>query len=267
MNINLNTKLQYNGYANTPRLWFGNLIGLIQIDFNSNYVFTKLELEKKLRLGHLVERFVSHELKSDNDIKILGENIQIKKNKITIGELDCLLLKNNKPIHLEIVYKFYLYDENIGNSELEHWIGPNRKDSLIDKIEKLKNKQLPLLYNEQTKSSLKKFKLNYLNIEQKVIFKAQLFVPLNLIDKPLRLINNLCVVGYYISFNKINTLNCEEFYIPNKLDWLVEPNENVLWINYETAINKIKNEIMQNRAVLCWIKYKNSLRKVFIVWW
>ena len=44
-------------------------------------------------------------------------------------------------IHLEIVYKFYLYDNTIGTSEIDHWIGPNRNDSLREKLEKLKSKR------------------------------------------------------------------------------------------------------------------------------
>jgi len=57
------------------------------------------------------------------------------------------LWENNKPIHLEIIYKFYLYDPSIGLTQLDHWIGPNRRDSLVKKLTKLKQKQLPLLYH------------------------------------------------------------------------------------------------------------------------
>ena len=44
---------------------------------------------------------------------VLSENIQIQENvNQTIGELDCLFLDESQPIHLEIQFKFYLYDAN-----------------------------------------------------------------------------------------------------------------------------------------------------------
>jgi len=62
-----------------------------------------------------------------------------------VGELDCLILRDKKPIHLEVIYKFYLYDASVGDTEIAHFIGPNRKDSLIEKLTKLQEKQLPIL--------------------------------------------------------------------------------------------------------------------------
>ena len=90
--------------------------------------------------------FISHSSK-DKEIKILAENVQIQNEKTTVGEIDCILTTAKKPVHLEIIYKFYLYDKSVGTNELEHWIGPNRRDSLVSKLNKLKDKQLPLLYN------------------------------------------------------------------------------------------------------------------------
>jgi uncharacterized protein len=262
-------KFQFLGFLNTPQLWHGNLVGLNQINnLVKNDLFPPQLSNKKIRLGHLVERFVSKELENIADIKVLAENIQVKNNKITIGELDCLLINNNTPVHLEIVYKFYLYDESVGNSEIEHWIGPNRNDSLIEKITKLKNKQLPLLYRLETEPIIEKFKLNINTIQQQVYFKAQLFVPFHLFNKPLRVINNNCIMGYYINFNAINKLKNNQFYIPSKLDWLVEPHSNVDWMNFEAATAQIKDFTTNKRSPLCWIIDKNSaLQKIFIVWW
>ena len=66
------------------------------------------------------------------------KNYQIQNKKTTVGELDFILQKNHSPIHLEVIYKFYLYDDTFGNSEIEHWIGPNRNDNLVKKLTKLK---------------------------------------------------------------------------------------------------------------------------------
>ena len=130
-------QLQYEGYLQTPFLWNGK--GVFDFQQFSNKIpktsSYSNETAQKLRLGKLVERFVSYELQQDSSIQIIAENIQIQQEKITIGELDCILFKNKTPIHLEIVYKFYLYDTTVGYSEIERWIGPNRRDSLLQKLE------------------------------------------------------------------------------------------------------------------------------------
>ncbi len=265
-----NIKLRYQGYLNTFPLWDTlPLLGLkqIQLDEFIKTVYKQVN-DKKYRLGHLVEQFVFHDLEQRSDVSLLSKNVQIKREKQTIGELDCILKKGNEVIHLEIIYKFYLYDESVGYSELEHWIGPNRKDSFIEKITKLKNKQLPLLYKPETQILLDELNLKTSNIEQQVLFKAQLFVPYLLLKTPLRFVNNNCILGYYINFKDIDTIRTNQFYIPQKLDWLSQPHIEVDWLNFDEAQQIILNFISQEKSPLCWIKSSDgTLQKLFIVWW
>ncbi|MDC1227265.1 DUF1853 family protein, partial [Algibacter sp.] len=112
---------RYEGFLKTPCLWLNDAVyNLDQFKITSKFNKIKIVLDDKLRLGKYVEQFVSFELDQQNDISVLAENIQIQDGKITLGELDCLLLKNNKPIHLEVIYKFYLYDASVGESEIDH---------------------------------------------------------------------------------------------------------------------------------------------------
>src|SRR5690606_6379440 len=161
---------QYQGYLQTPLLWNKQaLFGLhqLQIPKQKTSVFNR-KTAKNLRLGKLVEQFVSTELSGIKEISILLENIQIQHGKQTLGELDCILEFDNTPIHLEIVYKFYLYDVEEKDSEIEHWVGPNRNDTLLTKLTKLKEKQLPLLFNPRTKTVLEELHLKADNIQQLV---------------------------------------------------------------------------------------------------
>ena len=134
---------RYEGFLKTPCLWKGDTVSnLSQLELVSKSDKIDVTIDDSLRLGKYVERLVSFELKQQEDVSVLAENIQIQEGKITLGELDCLLIKDNKPIHLEIIYKFYLYDASVGNTEIEHFIGPNRKDSLTEKLIKLSDKSL-----------------------------------------------------------------------------------------------------------------------------
>ncbi|MDG1841923.1 MAG: DUF1853 family protein, partial [Crocinitomicaceae bacterium] len=167
------------GYSKTPFLWNTDQINQIkQFDIELNEVNkTSIDINDSIRLGKLVEHFVFIQLQQNKSISIIVKNLQIIQDKITIGEIDCVIKHLKKYIHLEIVYKFYLYDKHIDTGELDHWIGPNKKDSLVFKLNKLKNKQLPLLHHFKTKELLAKTRLNIDNISSIVFFKAQLFVP------------------------------------------------------------------------------------------
>tara|TARA_R110002050_G_scaffold233063_2_gene368767 strand:- start:35151 stop:35969 length:819 start_codon:yes stop_codon:yes gene_type:complete len=271
--MNLKSKkiqLQYQGYLKTPLLWVKHeVLGLKQLDLNkqNNFVFNEV-IPDNLRLGKRVERFVSNELEKDDRVIFLLQNTQIQNQKLTIGELDCILKLDEMSIHLEIIYKFYLYDPKVGSTEIEHWIGPNRNDNLLKKLTKLKDKQLPLLYNIHTKPHLNILNLNAENILQRVCFKAQLFTPYlsNTVD--FKLLNKDCLKGFYIPFSEIEQFASCKFYIPNKVDWLIEVQTQIAWLPYTLFLEKIKTLINEKTAPLCWIKFpKGTVQKFFVVWW
>ncbi|MCD8432622.1 DUF1853 family protein [Tenacibaculum finnmarkense genomovar ulcerans] len=270
-------QLQYEGFLKTPFLWNGKgVFDLQQFEINATKTASFLvEITKIPRLGKLVERFVSFEFKQDKRLQIIAENIQIQQEKITLGELDCLLLKDKKPIHVEIIYKFYLYDISASNTEIERWIGPNKKDSLVQKLTKLKEKQLPLLYSKQCENYLKTLNLEAKNLEQQLYFKAQLFVPLNDFKQEnhkenikFPLINNDCIIGFYVTLQQLNQFKDYKFYIPTKHNWLVQPHSNTNWLNFNDFITNLQPLLSQERAPLCWLKKSNGeLLKFFVIWW
>jgi hypothetical protein len=259
---------RFQGYQQTPLLWKDELLGLQQFQMPRLVSFAlNHDVDYKLRLGNYVERLVSHELLQDNSIDILKENVQIIANKTTLGELDCLLLKNQQAIHLEIAYKFYLYDPTVGDSFLEHWIGPNRRDSLLLKLHKIKEKQFPLLYSEECQLLLEELQLNAKDILQQTFFKAQLYLPFQT-EIPSQDFNSGCFYGYYIRRQQLNLFADAKFYIPRKLDWLITPHTQVDWMNVEAARDRISEFHQKNSAPLCWIKQPNGeIHKVFVVWW
>ncbi|WP_111708063.1 DUF1853 family protein [Lutibacter citreus] len=265
-----NIQLQYEGYFNTPLLWKSiNIFGIEQLQLPEIplNIFNYKQIPNT-RLGKRVEQFVFNHLEQIPYIEILKTNIQIQNKTITVGEIDCLLLKNNAPIHLEIVYKFYLYDPKVGNNELDHWIGPNRKDSLVTKLTKLKDKQLPILFKKHTNELLNNLNYEAQDFTQKVIFKAQLFVPLKLKNNSFKEINNDCIYGFYININQLKQFEKCKFYIPSKLNWLLEVQTQTNWINYESFKLQIIKYLEQKTAPLCWLKHPNgTLQKFFTVWW
>lgn len=260
---------RYEGFLKTHALWENDSVFGLRA-FKIHPKFNKIDsvLDEKLRLGKYVERLVSFELSQQEHLSILAENIQIQKDKITLGELDCLLLQNNRAIHLEIIYKFYLLDMSIGTTEIDHFIGPNRKDSLKEKLTKLKNKQFPILHTPECKTYLRTLHLNSDDISQQVYFKAQLFVPFLKENIELKVLNTNCIVGFYINKNQLNLFKDCKFFVPKKKDWLVIPHTNVEWLSFNKFKIIANNYFEQQFSSLCWVKLKNGeLKKFFLVWW
>jgi hypothetical protein len=160
-----------------------------------------------------------------------------------------------------------LYDNSVGNSELDHWIGPNRKDSLVEKINKLQSRQLPLLYNKQTLEVLKDRKIEVPK-QQKVFFKGQLFIPYLQKNVNFNIINSDCLKGTYISIKDITILKGYKFHIPSKKEWLISPTRNVDWVTLEELLILLKPLHLNQKSPMCWMKDANQeLEKIFITWW
>ena len=257
---------QYQGFLNTGFLWENTFYDLKQFELSA--LSTSLfqgKLTKNPRLGKRVESFVSCYLQQFENIEIIHENIQIQKEKITIGELDCILKQGVTPIHLEVIFKYYLYDKSVGSTEIEHWIGPNRNDSLEQKIEKLSSKQLPLLFKEETQ---KYVAIDVATIQQKVFFKAQLFVPYSNQNIAFDQLNSDCVSGFYLYQHELLQFTDCKFYIPSKINWLLDPHKNVDWLSFDAFKEQTELLLLSKKSPLCWIKQPNGeLSKFFLVFW
>ncbi|MDY8137333.1 DUF1853 family protein [Aquimarina sp. 2201CG5-10] len=269
---------QYTGFLESQPLWNSNdLFELIQ--FNTQELFetsttdkvSEIIISENEVLGKRIERFFEHCINESIHYRIISKNIQVFKDKITIGELDFLLqdVSNKKLIHVELIYKFYVYDPNI-KEELERWIGSNRKDSLLQKVQKLKTKQLPLLFKQETKSILENLELDRSVIQQEVCYLGHLFVPLSYINKKIPFLNNKCIVGYWIHLKDFTYDQYKDylFHIPQKKDWVVNPKSCLNWSSYKTILKQLEMQLLQKKSPLLWSKSnEDSYARFFIVWW
>lgn len=261
------TQQRFLGFQNTPFLWHGSLFDLKQFQSQALPVNIEEKIPDTIRLGNYVERLVSYELEQDTSIEVLKENAQIISNKVTLGEIDCLLLQNKQAVHIEIAYKFYLYDPSVGTHFLDHWIGPNRRDSLVLKLHKVRDKQFPLLYTEECTALLSELGLKAENIQQRTYFKAQLYIPFRQ-EIQLEELNAECICGFYIDIEQLQEFSNCKFYIPKKLDWLIDPYVDVDWLNFEQTQKRILEFHQKKSAPLCWMKQANGeIIKLFVVWW
>jgi uncharacterized protein len=95
--------------------------------------------------------------------QLLGHNIQITRAGATLGAFDFLCSFNNQFFHIETAVKFYLRTEHrpADTDSLSMtpatalWIGPNQKDRLNLKLDRLCQHQLPLSQTQEGQAYLK----------------------------------------------------------------------------------------------------------------
>ncbi len=227
-----------------------------------------IAIPRNVRLGHIVEKIVAGLIRASHNYKLLHENVQLIEQKQTIGEIDFILqhLESEKITHLELAYKFYLYDPGISEVQLNNWIGPNRNDSLHQKLAKLKQKQFPLLYHPAARKALKDIRIE--DVSQSLCFLVSLFVPYGF-QEELNPAFHKAILGHYVNFKTFTEIDTDEkrYYIPPKKDWGIDPALNKKWQSSETVSISIKKSLSEKRSVLCWQKEGTKYQQFFVVWW
>ncbi|MBE7638721.1 DUF1853 family protein [Salegentibacter sp. BLCTC] len=269
---------QFEGFLNTPPLWEKDFQEIQQFQLpkvnasQQKPTIAQLpSLAENFVMGKRVERFFEWIIQQNPTYKLLAGNIQVSRDKITLGELDFLLkeLTQKYVYHIEMVYKFYIYDPSF-SIEAERWIGPNRKDSLLQKIEKLKEKQFPLLFSPETENLLGDLSLKSEEIIQQTCFKANLFIPREFQFKQLPEVNNSCITGTWLHFKDFNTSAYRDFnyYAPKKQDWPILPKHGTTWFSHSEIIKQIEIVLSNKKAPLLWVKKPgNNYERLFVVWW
>jgi hypothetical protein len=226
------------------------------------------ELPNNLRLGHLAEVVVSELIKASTNYNVLYENVQLVEDNKTIGEIDFILedAHTKQLLHMELAYKFYLYDPNISSEPINNWIGPNRNDSLIKKLEKVKNKQFPLLFRNSAKLMIKKIDVG--EVSQALCCLVSLYIPYGY-SASFSPEYEPAIKGYYLNFEKFIDFNHSEkyYYIPPKLEWGIDPADNENWTDFNGIEKYINTCMKEKQALLCWQKYGGIYLSFFIVWW
>jgi len=272
-------ELQFQGFLATPPLWFKNdLFDLPQFEFPPVPILSEETIKSEspslltnFVLGKRAESFFELVLNHSDRYLVIASNIQIKQKKITLGEIDFLVedLTKNRQVHIELVSKFYVYDPSF-EKELERWIGPNRKDTLLQKTEKLKLKQFPLLYKAATAPYLSELNLKPEKLQQEVCFKANLFIPKNLKNKEFELINKECISGFWVHSEEFTETDYGrfQFLAPRKQDWSIDPKHGENWVSYSEIKENITELIPQKKSPLIWIKKnRQQFERLFVVWW
>lgn len=267
---------QFKGFIMTPLIWAKN--GIFEYDLFTLSSEEPLNISSEVLpepdtfvLGKRMEHFFKIYIERYSEEQILTHNEQIFDEKQTVGELDFLLKhpETKKVTHVELVYKFYLYDPEISGEQLR-WIGPNRKDRLAKKLERLRKRQFPLLRHPATVPLLDRLQLSAEDISQKLCFKASLFVPYDLRKQSFKNVNPEAIQGFWIKAADFTAKNFEGavFHSPKKPDWPILPEDNNEWKDFAGIKNEVESMLRHKRSPLLWMKtQKGDFERFFVVWW
>ncbi|MGY8916585.1 MAG: DUF1853 family protein [Flavobacteriales bacterium] len=264
---------KFNAFLQTPPLWHGNYDGLEQFDFPKVDLdhFQVEPIPDNIRLGHQME-YVFHQLvQHSTRYSINAYNIPIRRDKISLGEIDFILndLEKDKLLHVELTYKFYILDPSFPNL-LQQLIGPNKRDTFYAKKEKIKHHQIPLLHSKDGNQALKDINIDAKELEHKVCFKGLVFIPLNLKNQNLTPLNSECIAGYWMTKENFTSYvgNNTQFYIPLKKEWPQNPTLDLNWKSYQDIQGNLDSQLINKNSPMVWLKKSNGeLIKIFVVWW
>lgn len=247
----------YQGFLKSRLIWTGDAFGMTQFELPISSVdISKLPLvPTDRRLGHQAEFVFLQLLMSSIEFEVLAHSIQLIGNKRTLGELDYIVrnVQTKEVLHIELTYKFYIVDKAIPEP-IDQIIGPNRKDTFVYKLNKTRDKQLPLLYSEPSRITLEEMGLDIASIIQKVAFYAHIFVPYDDRIFHVEKLNEDCLAGFWVTREQmeVEVFKICVYYRPSKSEWLHIPHDKVQWKSYHEIMDEICSSLDEGRSVMLW---------------
>ncbi|MCA1761828.1 MAG: DUF1853 family protein [Cryomorphaceae bacterium] len=232
-------------------------------------IFSKPGDLGNIPLGKRAEKFFVSGIESGSRYKMVAQNIQLIEEGVTRGEIDFILKDQlkNEYVHLELAYKLYLCDEREGQG-LECWIGPNRRDRLVDKLEKMHSRQFPKLYHPGLASLLETQKIDVRRVVQALYIPGQLFTPFYG-DASISNLNSQAWAGTFMGMSDFKKMaQRSECFVPQKQDWMIDPHYCSCWKTGTRVIPEVEEKLSQSRSPMVWIKDRNNVvSRCFVVFW
>jgi hypothetical protein len=264
---------QVKGFLNTPPIWVNTQFGIHQFEFPKVEMasFVPTVIPQKIRLGHQMEFVCKQLLEEGPQYEVLVHNLPVREGKKTIGEIDFILreVATQQIIHIELTYKFYIINPEI-SEPIHQLMGPNKRDMFFTKMEKIKKAQFPLLHSKPGRLALAEIAIDHTNITHEACYKAQLFEPYASQLLSIRPLNPNCIVGYWLRLKDLQTdaFKNNQFYIPYKSQWVIEPHIDVEWTSHFETLLEISLRLIKQNAPMVWMKSSEiKIEKFFVVWW
>ncbi|PYF83221.1 hypothetical protein DFP75_102315 [Marinomonas alcarazii] len=205
-------------------------------------------------LGSYFETLFSFAIRHLSVLTVHYEHVQIVSEVRTLGEVDMLVETPEGQLHqFEIAIKFYLERQDLYP---DHWIGPNKNDSLLKKVSRARDHQLQILQTEEGKSAIAEVAQGRTPQANLLIF-GRLYSAL---DQGYDISSWLTQTNYggWVRASDFMSLKSyfSNFFVLQKPHWLSSPavNENISF-NFPQFAYNLVGEILQDsrpRHVFLW---------------
>ncbi len=235
------------------------------------------KIPENIRLGKSLEYYFAHAVQFSGKYEILLRNHQVlTPEKTTLGELDFILRdkETGEYLHVELAGKIYLYDHMLPDADWGKWVGPDKRDSLVKKLDKLQRRQFPLLRHflamEQGKVFLKEKNIPAtVRIGQKLCLKVRAYLPPHMHSDDFPYLSDVNIQGVYFRMDDFIARQSKktQYFLPEKKDWMVDPRYGERWFSFDEILPQVEYAILHKRSPLVWIKKGKTYSRFFIVWW
>lgn len=164
-------------------LYESSLDWLHHVDEAPENLQESLDSQKDRRLGRYFETLWAYWLEQSPRFELIEQNLPIRDDSETLGELDFLVLDklSGRYLHWEVAVKFYLGRGDTSNHA--NWHGPGKKDRMDLKVKHLRNRQSVI--SRRSEVQLLMHDMGYHVNDCGVILKGRLFYPYTTRDTDL----------------------------------------------------------------------------------
>ena len=188
------------------------------------------------RLGIYFEKLLRFWFSYDAAPTLLLQNLPIRDDERTLGELDFVVHNESLIEHWEVGVKYYLGYRGTGSADA--WIGPGCKDSLGRKLRRMMNHQLPMVRTEEAVQALLEKGLRV--DRSRPLLKGYLFYPVDQQDRcePPKSVSEDHQRGVWVrvgSIQALEDLGPTQWLPIEKIRWMGGPGEDLEERAYSVA--------------------------------
>ncbi|HIN85385.1 MAG TPA: DUF1853 family protein [Myxococcales bacterium] len=159
---------QYNQFMHDSATWFK------AVEAEPKALLDELGRLNSWKVGLRFEALVLFWLTHGSQYTVLGHNLQVHDSGRTLGAFDFIVQSRDGSVeHWELAVKFYLQARV--SEEWDAWVGPNGRDRLDLKLNKMVDHQLALSKTAEGRAVLSTLGVN--EVRQRAFVKGMFFVP------------------------------------------------------------------------------------------
>ena len=228
LHISRVTERESGVYACTPQLSPERAAWLARLDRDPALLLEHLSVRPTHRLGVYFEQLWHFFLQQDPETELIAHNIAVHEAGKTLGEFDAIYYDRQLGchVHLELAVKYFLgLPRNRGggySTNRREWLGPDRRDSLAAKLDRLLQHQSRL--GDTAAGRRKLAALNIHTFRREIALKGSLFRPLSAPPPPPPGYNPACEMNLWLTCEQLDghctLLDTSTFLILPKMAWL-----------------------------------------------